>query len=162
MTHVVVPPSSLAWPVLLAALRRTARRLRELTADVGAEVLTARPGPEEWSVSEIVGHMCAVESPYRARLVRITLQDNPYVTAIGCITGDYDPATPMEILLETFGVLRASTVEFLDALAPVARARPAIHAELGSITLRSQVQALLEHDEEHLAQIAKMLGKDTE
>jgi hypothetical protein len=152
-------PPSLAWPALLAALRRTPRRLAELTAGAPAEVLAARPGAGEWSVSEIMGHLCAVESPYRARLVRITLQDKPYVTAIGRITGDYDPATPLEILLETFGVLRASTVAFLDALAPVARARPAIHEELGSITLRSQVQALLDHDEEYLAQIAAILNQ---
>jgi hypothetical protein len=149
----------LSWPALLAGLRRTPRRLAELSAGATPAALTARPGPDEWSVIEVVGHLCAVESPYRARLVRITLQDNPYVTPIGRITGDYDPTTPLEILLETFGVLRGSTVGFLDALAPVARARPALHAELGAITLRSQVQALLEHDEVHLAQIARTLGK---
>jgi hypothetical protein len=152
-------PPAFTWHALLAALRRTPRRLRELAAGATLEALAARPGPDEWSVNEVAGHLCAVESPYRARLVRITLQDNPFVTPIGEITGDYDPATPLDILLETFGVLRDSTVEFLDALAPVARARPATHADLGPITLRSQVQALLEHDEQHLARIARILEK---
>ena len=114
----------------------------------------ARPTGDQWSVSETISHLCAVESPYRARLVRITLQDNPYVTAIGRITGDYDPATPVSILIETFMSLRTSTLDFLESLTPVPRARgTAVHAELGPITLRSQVEALLANDEEQLNRI---------
>jgi hypothetical protein len=144
----------------LAGLKSTPERLRKLTAGVGHEQLRRRPAPDEWSVNEMVSHLCAVESPYRARLVRITLQDNPQLAAIGRITGEYDPDTPIEILIETFAALRNSTVAFLEALAPVARARPAVHAELGPVTLRGQVQALLAHDEEYLSQIAAMLREN--
>jgi len=146
-----------AWPDVLALLRQTPRTLRDLTADVSPHILRTRPAPDQWSVSEIISHLCAVEPPYRARLVRITLQDNPYVTAIGRITGDYDPDTPVPILIETFTSLRTSTLDFLESLAPVARARPAVHAELGPITLRSQVEALLANDEEQLARIRAIL-----
>jgi len=41
----------------------------------------------------------------------------------------------------------------------VARARPAVHAELGPITLRSQVEALLANDEEQLARIRVILDR---
>jgi hypothetical protein len=101
--------------------------------------------------------MCAVESPYRARLVRMSFETNPRVTAIGCITGDYDPETPVHILVETMAMLRRETVAFLESLEPLARGRPGIHAELGPVTLRSQVEALSAHDAEHLAQIADIL-----
>ena len=146
-----------AWPDVLALLRQTPRTLRDLTADVSQHILRTRPAPDQWSVSEIISHLCAVEPPYRARLVRITLQENPYVTAIGRITGDYDPDTPVPILIETFTSLRTSTLDFLESLAPVARARPAVHAELGPITLRSQVEALRANDEEQLARIRAIL-----
>ncbi len=151
--------STAAWPDVLALLRQTPRTLRDLTADVSPHILRTRPAPDQWSVSEIISHLCAVEPPYRARLVRITLQENPYVTAIGRITGDYDPDTPVPILIETFTSLRTSTLDFLESLAPVARARPAVHAELGPITLRSQVEALLANDEEQLARIRAILDR---
>jgi hypothetical protein len=101
--------------------------------------------------------MCAIESPYRARLARMTLEDNPRMAAIGCITGDYDPETPVRILIETLAMLRRETLVFLDSLAPIDRGRPGIHAELGPVTLRSQVEALSAHDEEHVAHIAKLI-----
>jgi hypothetical protein len=152
--------ASATWQELLTALRQTPRTLRELTEGVPPEVLGTRLEGEQWSVSEIIAHLCAVEPPYRARLVRITLQDNPYVTAIGRITGDYDPATPVSILIETLTSLRTSTLAFLESLAPVARARTAVHAELGPITLRSQVEALLANDQEQLSRIRAIVNRN--
>ncbi|OQA44704.1 MAG: DinB superfamily protein [Chloroflexi bacterium ADurb.Bin325] len=149
--------STAAWPDVLALLRRTPRTLRDLTADVAPHILRTRPAADQWSISEVISHLCAVEPPYRARLVRITLQENPYVAAIGRITGDYDPDTPVPILIETFTSLRTSTLDFLESLTPVVRARTAVHAELGPITLRSQVEALAANDEEQLARIRAIL-----
>jgi hypothetical protein len=101
--------------------------------------------------------MCAVESPYRARLVRMTLEENPRMAAIGCITGDYDPETPVGILVETFAMLRRETLAFIESLPPMARARPGVHAEAGAVTLRDQVEALSAHDEEHVAHIEALV-----
>ncbi len=87
----------------------------------------------------------------------MTLEDNPRMAAIGCITGDYDPDTPVGILVETFAALRRDTLAFLENLPPIARARPGIHAELGPVTLRDQVESLSAHDEEHVAHIEALL-----
>jgi hypothetical protein len=146
----------MTWNDLLAQLRSVPERVAALVAD--AANTCERPGRDEWSVCEIIGHMCAIESPYRARLARMTLEDNPRMAAIGCITGDYDPETPVSILIETFTMLRRETVAFLDNLPPMARMRPGIHAELGEVTLRSQVEALSAHDEEHVAAIEKLVN----
>ncbi len=162
--------SILTWPALLAALRKTPERLRELVSAAGSasetgagtqQAVASGSGADQWSVCQIVGHMSAIESPFRARLARIMWEDNPHITMIGCITGDYDPNTPASMLLDTFARLRADTVAFLWTLPVEARARPAVHAELGPVTLRSQVEALLAHDEEHLAQIARLVGRDS-
>ena len=152
-------PATMTWSELLGTLRSAPERLAALTSDASHDSTAARVNGNDWSVCQIVGHMCAVESPYRARLVRISLEEHPHVAAISCITGDYDPETPIGILAETFAVLRRETVRFLENLAPLARGRTAVHAELGDITLRSQVEALSAHDEEHLAQIARLLEK---
>ena len=152
-------PVSMTWSELLLALRSAPERLAKLTSEAPHDSTAARASGDGWSVCQIVGHMCAVESPYRARLVRISLEDHPHVAAISCITGDYAPETPIAILVETFAMLRRETVRFLESLAPLARGRTAVHAELGKITLRSQVEALSAHDEEHLAQIARLLKK---
>lgn len=151
--------ASMTWSDLLDALRSVPERLAALTSEASHDSTAARVNGDDWSVCQIVGHMCAVESPYRARLVRISLVDHPHVAAISCITGDYDPETPIAILVDTFAMLRRETVRFLESLAPLARGRTAVHAELGDITLRSQVEALSAHDEEHLAQIARLLEK---
>ena len=114
-----------------------------------------------WSLCEVVAHLCAVEPPYRARLVRMALEDNPHLAAIDdAITGGYDPQTPVAILVDTFTMLRAGTVAFLEHLPPESRARPALHAEVGPTTLRAQAETLLGHDEAHLAQIAARLGRE--
>ena len=69
-----------------------------------------------------MAHLCAVESPFRARLVRITLQDNPSVaTMADSMTGGFDLDTPAAILLDTFSELRAGTVVFLENLPAAAR-----------------------------------------
>jgi len=152
-------PASMTWSQLLDALRSVPEQLAALVSEASHDSTAARVNGEHWSVCQIVGHMCAVESPYRARLVRISLEDHPYVAAINCITGEYDPETPIAILVETFAMLRRETIRFLENLAPLARGRTAVHAELGNITLRSQVEALSAHDEEHLAQIVRLLEK---
>jgi len=152
-------PASMTWSQLLDALRSVPEQLAALVSEASHDSTAARVTGEHWSVCQIVGHMCAVESPYRARLVRISLEDHPYVAAINCITGEYDPETPIAILVETFAMLRRETIRFLENLAPLARGRTAVHAELGNITLRSQVEALSAHDEEHLAQIVRLLEK---
>jgi hypothetical protein len=151
-------PPVTTWTELLNLMRSAPERLAALTAEAGPTACV-RPAQDEWSACEIIGHMCAVESPYRARLARMTLEDNPRMAAIGCITGDYDPETPVGILVETFGALRRETIAFLENLSPLDRGRPGIHAELGAVTLRSQVEALSAHDEEHVAHVAALLKK---
>ncbi len=70
-----------AWPDVLALLRQTLRTLRDLTADVSPHILRTRARAR--SVVGERNHQPFVRgrAPYRARLVRITLQENPYVSS---------------------------------------------------------------------------------
>ena len=78
--------------------------------------------PVRWGRS---WRICAPSSRlFAARLVRITLQENPSVAAIADnMTGGYDLDTPAAILLDTFSDLRAGTVAYLEKLPPAGRVR---------------------------------------
>jgi hypothetical protein len=148
---------SVRWSELLDRLRSVPEQIRAMIAGAAYEELHCAPGGGGWTVCEVVAHLCAVESPYRARLVRIVLEDQPKVAAIHVETGGYDVATPLGIMADTFAELRGGTVSFLESLPPSARGRLAYHAERGNVTLREQVASLSAHDQEHLIQIAALL-----
>ena len=94
--------SSLNWTTLLDGLRATPARLRDLLNEAAAQGVRLHESDAR-AVGEIMAHLCAIESPFRARLVRITLQENPSVAAIADnMTGGYDLDTPAAILLDTF------------------------------------------------------------
>ena len=112
--------SSLNWATLLDGLRATPARLRDLLNAAAAQGVRLHESDAR-AVGEIMAHLCAIESPFRARLVRITLQENPSVAAIADnMTGGYDLDTPAAILLDTFSDLRAGTVAYLEKLPPAA------------------------------------------
>ncbi len=150
--------SSHTWTTLLDGLRATPARLRDLVTEATAQDVRLYESDAR-AASEVMAHLCAVESPFRARLVRITLQDNPSVAAIADnMTGGYDLDTPAAILLDTFSDLRAGTVAYLGQLPPAAIVRPAVHADTGPTTLRDQVEALLGHDEVEIGRLTDLLA----
>ena len=154
----MTPSSSLNWATLLDGLRATPARLRDLLNEAAAQGVRLHESDAR-AVCEIMAHLCAIESPFRARLVRITLQENPSVAAIADnMTGGYDLDTPAAILLDTFSDLRAGTVAYLEKLPPAGRVRPAVHADTGPTTLRDQVEALLGHDEVEVKRLAELLA----
>jgi DinB superfamily len=150
-------PSSMTWAELLGELRSTPVGLRTWIMGLSRERMCRRDEDVGWSPREMVGHLCATELPYRARLVRIVLEESPRVAEIGRLTGGYDPETPVEFLLDAFASLRSDTVAFLESLPVAARARTAEHVTLGLITLRGQVEAILEHDQGHLEKLRQLL-----
>jgi hypothetical protein len=150
----------LSWSALLAALGETPARLRSLISGFDP-ALTSMPAADGgWSIAQQIAHLCAVEPPYHARLVRMVLENEPRLAAIGSTTGEYDPGTPASILVDAFAELRGSTIAFLQTLSPVTYSRPGIHVDLGPVTLRSQVEALARHDEHHLAYLARVLHRE--
>ena len=149
--------SSLNWTTLLDGLRATPGRLRSLLDKVAAGQVRLHESDAR-AVCEVMAHLCAVESPFRARMVRMTLQDNPRVAAItDSMTGGFDLDTPAGILLDTFTELRAGTVAYLENLPPGARVRSAVHADTGPTTLREQVEVLLGHDEVEVNRLTALL-----
>ena len=64
-----------------------------------------------------------------------------------------DPAQPAPAALASFRAGRERLLAFLSGLAPDDWDRPAVHETLGPTTLALQVQNIINHDLEHLAQL---------
>ena len=65
---------------LIAALEQTVPALERLTADASDAALDFHPGPDEWSVREILAHLVDDEMfVMRLRLERIIKEDNPHL-----------------------------------------------------------------------------------
>ena len=137
---------------LLKALEATPRDLARSIRGIAPPARGIRPTPDQWSISDILSHLIAVETRSLARLQHVTKEGNP---TISTILPDlvYDLSKPLEILLEEFNIARTQTLQFLHPLSSGNWARAATFEDGQKITFRYLVQALVDHDTDHLNQI---------
>ncbi len=140
--------------VMLQALGHTPARL---AAEVEALDVDGRaeqhPQPGEWSARETVTHLAAAEPPFLARLQRIAREENPFLPYFGPDVARPDSAESLPQALALFRARRDELLAYLSGLAPADWERPAVHETMGVTTLALQVQNLINHDREHLAQL---------
>ncbi len=138
---------------MLQTLGNAVARLSAELQALGADADEWQPAPGEWSASETLTHLAAAEPPFLQRLQRITTEDNPFLPYFGPAVARPDPAQPVPAALAGFRAGRDRLLAFLSALAPDDWDRPAVHETLGATTLALQVQNIINHDLEHLAQL---------
>jgi uncharacterized damage-inducible protein DinB len=140
--------------VLLAALESAPGDLRRLVQATDETSAHRRPSPGEWSLGEVLAHLVDVEGRYLARLKRVVEEDCPHVPYIHPDESIYEPAVSAGELLARFGQRRDETLVFLRGLSAGDWQRKAVHQTWGTVSLRSLVQALVDHDTNHLQQAA--------
>jgi hypothetical protein len=115
-----------------------------------------RPVPAgEWTRAQVVRHLMAVEGEvWLARLASLAAGGEPHWswTEPGPLPG-FDDAS-LDDVLELFGRLRASTVDFLGMFDDAAWARTGVHATYGRLDVAGLLRLAIDHDEEHLRGIA--------
>jgi uncharacterized damage-inducible protein DinB len=121
------------------------------------EELQARPAQDEWSITEIFAHMRAVDDIFTLRIYAILVRDSTPLAA-------YDERLWAEVAryaegefhasLHLFTLRRAELINTLRHIAPEDWQRVGIHEELGAQSVLSIVSGLVEHEEEHTAQMA--------
>jgi uncharacterized damage-inducible protein DinB len=145
-------------------LERTPKVLDDLLRGLPDAWLQANEGPQTWSPFEVVGHLVHGErTDWMARLA-IILEHGE--------SRSFEPFDRFAMLqasrgksigelLETFAALRAANLQQLASrrLEPADLARRGRHPELGSVTLGQLLSTWVVHDLEHLAQIARVLGR---
>ncbi|MCC6803549.1 MAG: DinB family protein [Anaerolineae bacterium] len=98
---------------IFAVLSRQPDDLRALLQNVGDEQANARPAPGEWSIKEVVGHVCDTERVFAYRAMRVARGD---MTALpGFDQDDYVRATDFNArtlpdLVDEFAAQRRANV----------------------------------------------------
>jgi uncharacterized damage-inducible protein DinB len=143
--------------VLLQALASTPGDLGRILQPVSDRALHWRPANGEWPAAAVLIHLAQVEKAYRRRLQRMAGEEEPHVPAIDPQVHEVPEGVTARQLLQAFEDERSQTIVFLQELLPGGWQRAAIHETLGRVTIRSQVQNLVEHDIEHSNQLVGVL-----
>ena len=142
----------------LDLLEATPTILRGLMAGLSAEDVRWKPGPDRFSVGEVLAHLSHSEGHcYRARLDRFLSEENPQFASDDAqqhleLYRGMDP----EDAFDHFEEQRETNIEALRDLPPGAGDRTALHQEAGRITLAQMLNEWALHDLGHVRQIAEL------
>ncbi len=140
--------------LLIEALEAAPADIRRLLRPLPADALACKDG-NDWSIADILTHLANIDAIFGPRFHRIVEQDRPTFTPV-------DPATTLathgapEDDLARWQAERMIICAWLSSLQPGDWNRHATHTTRGSITLRSEVHMIVNHDTEHLAQITEL------
>lgn len=149
-----------AVKTLADAMAAYPARLRDLIGDASAAALYYRPGPDEWSIVEVVGHLEDVDALFWGRAHRALTEDMPAFTV-------YDTNGPVRArdfqrqawagVWAIFTARRAAFVEWLRARTAADLERAGTHPMHGVMDLTRIPASIPRHDETHYQQIANNL-----
>lgn len=141
---------------LLSRCAAIPARVAQVVEDRDAEVLHARPLPDDWSLVEVFAHMRAVDDIFTPRIYAILVRDSVALVAYDerrwAEVAHYEQLE-LQTSLRLFTLRRAELVNTLRSLALEDWQRIGIHEEWGPMTLLAILTFFLEHEEEHCAQI---------
>ncbi len=154
----------------------TANRVRELLSRLSAvpprisgavagwteTQLRAKPAISEWSAAEVFAHLRASDDILAHRVHAILVRDNPPLPAFDerrwAEVAGY-AAADFRTSFEAFALRRAELVKMLHRAALDNWQRVGAHAERGSISVLDVVTWVVEHEDEHCAQLEALSRK---
>jgi hypothetical protein len=144
----------------LDVLAATPGQIEHLVAGVAKERLSKRPGPDTWSVNEILAHLADVELVQGFR-IRISLGASGaaiqgFDQDVWAQYSDYASHDPA-LSLEAYRVTRERTLRLLKSLTPEMWERFGMHSERGKETVRRISEMMAGHDINHARQIEAIL-----
>ncbi len=145
---------------LANALDDVPARVAEAVGRPGDEALRRRPGPDEWSAIEVVGHIVDKMGIWRQRVQLIAAEDRPVLELYDqdrlVQARGYQTAALEELLAISWERCR-TFAQVLRNLPPESANRRGLHAEYGEITLLRCVEIPLESIDAHLEQLRAAL-----
>ena len=113
------------------------------------------PAPGEWTPSEIVRHLIAVElEVWHPRLAMLATEEDPQWPWAEPDRWTEEPGASLDTLLARYRAARTSTIATLEALDDAGWARTGTHATYGVLDVASLMDRAVDHDEEHLRSFA--------
>ena len=128
-------------------------RLRNAVAGLSREDLTARPGPGNWSILEVVLHLTDSDAIAIDRMKRILTEDNPpllYADETAYVDRLFSHDQSLENALTLFDVGRRQFARVLRKLPDEAFEREGTHNRRGRVTVGQMVQGYIGHVDDHL------------
>jgi uncharacterized damage-inducible protein DinB len=136
--------------------KSTAEKLSKLIHGLDKPKLTRRPAPNKWSISEILAHLADAEIVGAWRLRSVLAQNGTTIQAFdqnawaGAFNYQQQDALAS---LETFRVLRASSLALLASIPKELWENYGTHSERGKETVAHIVRMYAAHDLNHLRQV---------
>jgi len=142
----------------LEILEQTPSVLAAMISATSAEDRAWRPGPDRWSIDQVLAHLADSEvNNFNRRLRAMAAGGSPKLPVYdqeGAVSaGRFDGVAELERLCER----RAATLEWLRGLPPGVENSDGIHGELGRITFGELLHELAFHDLGHIRQIAELV-----
>ena len=134
-------------------LRETPARLQAVLTQMTPEAIAGKPGPNKWSLREVLCHIADCEVAWAWRLRLIYGANNPTLQPFeqDLWAGAYDGARYTgETAMATFTTLRTWNLALIETFSDRDKQRPAHHPELGDVTLWTMVEIAAGHDLHHL------------
>lgn len=159
-TNRTQPANGASFSVKLAELAAMPARLAEIVASIAPARWKTRAKDGNFSLQEHACHLRDIEiEAYRVRLERMLAEQTPSLSDVDggklARVRDYhrqDLATAQA----AFASVRADMVRRLAGLSPEERQRAGMLEGVGEITIEGLVAKMLEHDAEHLADLAQL------
>ena len=128
--------------------------------DVQDHELDGHPIPGEWSVREIVHHLCDSELTAAIRLRRLIAEDQPEI--VGYDEMEFSrrlhyPERPIGPSITAMRAARDTTLSILERLTESEWARTGTHTEGGAYSVEIWLQIYANHPREHGEQAARVL-----
>ncbi len=133
-------------------------KVRAATAGLTREQLTARPGPGDWSILEVVVHLADSDAIAIDRMKRMVIEDNLpllYADETAYVNKLCTHDQTLEDALTLLEVGRRQFARVLRKLPPEAFARTGTHNRSGTKTVGGMVASYVEHIDYHLGFILK-------
>jgi hypothetical protein len=148
----------------VAVLVRTPAVLRALLSDLPDGWVRGNEGPDTWCAFDVVGHLIDAEETDwipRARIILDAGPDRRFEPFDRFHHLEANRGVPLSELLDRFAARRAESLAALRSfrLTPELLRRTGEHPDLGSVTLEQLLATWVVHDLDHLAQIARVMGK---
>ena len=148
----------------LPVLRRTPAVLRLLLLDLPGSWIEATDGPGTWSPFDVVGHLIHAErTDWMPRVEHMLRHGDavPFPAFDREAMFAASKGLSLSQLLDTFGQLRAQSLERLAALrlTDADLDRRGRHPELGAVTLRQHLATWVSHDLSHMSQVVRVMAR---
>ena len=141
---------------LISKLKAAQKRLSTLLGLVADDQDWQRE-PEQWSFRFIAAHLATVEREcFQDRVVRIAAGEGPHFESYFNTGRDFSRLDLRDSLHE-WALTRQEIIAFVQAMPDEGWALAGAHATFGAITVRSVLQVMLNHDQEHLQHLERLL-----